>query len=272
MSIEVCIGNEGYYAEGELRDAWITLPKTDEEIRDFLSANGLQDPEHEEIYISDYDGVPFGLNSLFGEYTSLDQLNLLAKLMEKMPEDAEKVDKALGCGIDEPESALGLMNWIVQADEIPYYSYDYDGIGIKDQWGQTCLDRFSAEENYGYTLLEMNQALKEALDNDNEAMGAFDVERYGKICAMNGGVHLGECGYVPDDDMPDEDRYSLEEIGEMVDGGNPGGGGPGAPALDLIPDDGADLDAEALNARNVSAALVQQRRETVERPRPIPER
>lgn len=28
----VCIGNYGYYNEGELRDRWITLPKTDSEI------------------------------------------------------------------------------------------------------------------------------------------------------------------------------------------------------------------------------------------------
>lgn len=64
MSIDVCIGNYGYYNEGELRDAWISLPKTSKEIGDFLSAHGLQDPEHEEIYISDYDGVPFGLRGL----------------------------------------------------------------------------------------------------------------------------------------------------------------------------------------------------------------
>lgn len=35
--LNVCIGNYGYYNEGSLHDAWITLPKTEAEIRDFLS-------------------------------------------------------------------------------------------------------------------------------------------------------------------------------------------------------------------------------------------
>lgn len=42
MSIDVCIGNYGYYNEGELRDAWISLPKTTGEIRDFLSAQACK--------------------------------------------------------------------------------------------------------------------------------------------------------------------------------------------------------------------------------------
>ena len=58
--LNVCIGNYGYYNEGSLHDAWITLPKTEAEIRDFLHLNQLQDSQHEEIYISDYDGIPFG--------------------------------------------------------------------------------------------------------------------------------------------------------------------------------------------------------------------
>lgn len=48
--LNVCIGNYGYYNEGSLHDAWITLPKTEAEIRDFLHLNQLQDSQHEEIY------------------------------------------------------------------------------------------------------------------------------------------------------------------------------------------------------------------------------
>ena len=87
-TITVCIGNYGYYNESELRDRWITLPKTDAEIQQFLTDNGLQDAQHEEIYISDYDGIPFGFNygTIFSEYTHLDDLNLLAKQMELRPD------------------------------------------------------------------------------------------------------------------------------------------------------------------------------------------
>lgn len=77
--LSVCIGNYGYYNEGYLHDTWITLPKTEAEIRDFLHLNHLQDPLHEEIYISDYDGIPFGATQLFTEFCQLEDLNLLAK-------------------------------------------------------------------------------------------------------------------------------------------------------------------------------------------------
>jgi hypothetical protein len=51
--------------------------KATRERHDFLLAHSLQDPEHEEIYISNYDGVPFDLTNLFDEYTGLDDLNML---------------------------------------------------------------------------------------------------------------------------------------------------------------------------------------------------
>lgn len=215
MSIDVCIGNYGYYNEGELRDAWISLPKTSKEISDFLSAHGLQDPEHEEIYISDYDGVPFGLTNLFDEYTHLDDLNMLARQMEARPCAVETVKGALGCGIDEPGSVTGLMNWIEQADKIPYYAYDYTGAYARDEWGQTCIERLSADENYGYTVLEDTDLMR-MLEKDSDAMSAFDVERYGRFCSDSGNVQLGDKGYVDGmQDMPDEDRYTREELAEM---------------------------------------------------------
>lgn len=90
--LNVCIGNYGYYNEGSLHDAWITLPKTEAEIRDFLHLNQLQDSQHEEIYISDYDGIPFGTRLLFNEFCHLEDLNLLAKqLVTANPADLEKV-------------------------------------------------------------------------------------------------------------------------------------------------------------------------------------
>lgn len=195
MSIDVCIGNYGYYNEGELRDAWISLPKTSEEISDFLSAHGLQDPEHEEIYISDYDGVPFGLTGLFSEFTWLEDLNMLARQMEEREGAVEKVQGALDCGIDGPESVIGLMNWIEQADEIPYYAYGYTGAYARDEWGQTCIERLSAEENYGYTVLEDTDLMR-MLEKDSDAMSAFDVKRYGRLCSDSGDVQLGDKGYV----------------------------------------------------------------------------
>lgn len=207
-TIKVCIGNYGYYNEGELHDAWITLPKSDEEIRRFLTEHRLQDPMHEEIYISDYDGIPLGLNygGIFDENTSLDDLNLLAKQIQLNPEAAEQVEAALDCGIDLPDSIVGLMNWIEQSDEIPYYAYDFDGI-------EYC-QHDSAEEKMGRTMAELD-GTAEYLSNRN-LESYFNFEHYGRDLSMD--YSLGEDGYIDcTQDMPDEDYYSREELEEQIE-------------------------------------------------------
>ena len=50
--IDVCVGNWGYYSEGELRDTWMHLPMNPDEIEPWLRGHGLVDEEHEETYIS----------------------------------------------------------------------------------------------------------------------------------------------------------------------------------------------------------------------------
>lgn len=158
--LNVCIGNYGYYNEGSLHDAWITLPKTEAEIRDFLHLNHLQDPQHEEIYISDYDGIPFGTRLLFNEFCHLEDLNLLAKqLVTANPADLEKVGAWIQAN-DTPESLVGLMNLIEQADDIPFYSWGYDGAYDKDEFGSMIYTTMSPEKNYGHEMVELNEELK----------------------------------------------------------------------------------------------------------------
>lgn len=53
--LDVCVGNYGYYNEGELHDTWMRLPMDPDKIEPWLRSHGLFDEEHEEIYISDYD-------------------------------------------------------------------------------------------------------------------------------------------------------------------------------------------------------------------------
>ena len=125
-AFSVCIGNYGYYAEGELRDQYIALPASRAELGDFLEKSGLRDPMHEDIYASDYESEPFGLRSLFGECANIDQLNLLAsQLVEVDESDIEAVQNYLDCGGVEPTSILELMNMLEQADDLPVYRYDY---------------------------------------------------------------------------------------------------------------------------------------------------
>lgn len=117
--IDVCVGNWGYYSEGELRDTWMHLPMDPDEIEPWLRGHGLVDEEHEETYISDYDGLPFRCPQVFNEYARLDKLNVLAMQLTLLPEgDLAHIQAAIDHG--EPLSRLDeLMNLVAQADELP---------------------------------------------------------------------------------------------------------------------------------------------------------
>ena len=49
---DVCVGNYGYYNEGELHDTWMRLPMDPDKIEPWLRSHDLFDEEHEEIYIA----------------------------------------------------------------------------------------------------------------------------------------------------------------------------------------------------------------------------
>lgn len=215
--LNVCIGNYGYYNEGSLHDAWITLPKTEAEIRDFLHLNQLQDSQHEEIYISDYDGIPFGTRLLFNEFCHLEDLNLLAKqLVTANPADLEKVGAWIQAN-DTPESLVGLMNLIEQADDIPFYSWGYDGAYDKDEFGNMIYTTMSPERNYGYEMVEQNEELKHILDSSSQIESAFDYEKYGRAYTEGGEVTVLEDGYIDNcADGPDVDYYDRDELASLI--------------------------------------------------------
>lgn len=250
-TIRVSVGNYGYYAEGELRDAVLALPVEDDgAIREWLAAHGLYDGLHEEVYISDYiDGVPRGCSELFGEHTGLSDLNLLSKQMQAYPEQAARIYECLEAGIDAPDDLLGLMNWIAQAGDFPFYSYCYEHMGNLDEWGHPWDEHISAEEKMGWTLLEGQPALRSALD-ECDAWGAFDVERYGKKNSHY--CTLCDTGYIDKgQDFPDEDFYSREEIAEDIEAelSRAAAGAAGfASVQEAPPDLAADLEAAAARA------------------------
>ena len=69
-------------------------PWTDK-IEPWLRSHGLFDEEHEEIYISDYDALPFRCPEVFDEYAHLDELNVLAMQLALLPDGAlEHIDAA----------------------------------------------------------------------------------------------------------------------------------------------------------------------------------
>ena len=201
--IRVCIGNYGYYNEGELRDKWITLPKTDEEIERFLKENGLQDPLHEEIYISDYDGIPLGMpyGDVFSEYTRLEDLNLLSKQMQDAPDwKLERAAAAIEAGYVEPMRIEEVMNLIEQADDIALISWP-------DKF-----DYASDEERLAYAVVDE----RGGLDNLNRSVleRHFDRKKYGRSLDDEGFV-VGERGYL--DPGIAEIRNGLYDAGDIIE-------------------------------------------------------
>ncbi len=201
MSIKVCVGNWGYYNEGELHDAWIELPKQPEEIKSFLEDRRLLDDEHEEIYISDYDGVPFGLNDVFTEYTRLSDLNLLAAQLENTELDEDAI--AAYCNsCDAPKTVIELMNLIEQREEIPFYRYEEQGR--------------TPRESMGITAIDWNPQLKAVLASDPDIDYAFDYEVYGESFEQQ--FDLYENGYFDCcADYPLLDAFDRERFEEELD-------------------------------------------------------
>ena len=106
-----------------------------------------------------------------------------------------------------------VSNLLIQADEIPFYPFDYELAHVKDSWGETCLERMSPEENLAYTLLDGSSEMK-ALD-DAGLLAYFDFKAYGESAAHE--FHLAEEGYMPvDADWPDTDLYDRDEIAELA--------------------------------------------------------
>ena len=207
-TIDVCVGNYGYYNEGELKDKWISLPKTNKEIKEFLTSNGLLDEQHEEIYISDYDGLPFNFPTLFNEYTRLDDLNLLAMAMQQNPVATKLVKEFGDYGFDDPGSIMGLINWILQSDEIAFYPYDFDW-----DWNSNIRQSMDSDEKLGYQIASDSGLLGKL--EDLGVADFFDFESYGECYGQE--YIACETGYYDaTQSMPDKDWYTREEIIEML--------------------------------------------------------
>lgn len=137
---DVCVGNWGYYSEGELRDTWMHLPIDPDKIEPWLRSHGLVDAEHEETYISDYDGLPFRCPQVFDEYGRLDKLNVLAMQLTLLPEgDLAHIQAAIDYG------EIAVNNGYVDLCETCYVNKGGD-------W--PLLDEYSFEEIGGETVAE----------------------------------------------------------------------------------------------------------------------
>ena len=197
--ISICIGNYGAYNEGHLIDRWVDLPMPEDELNAIIAdmrreAEGITGTPCEEFYVSDYDGMPFGIShgGLFGELSPIHEVNMLAHVMESCPRGTEVVQDVLEAGYETPDDIVGLANWIAGADEIPYYGYDCP------EW---CDDAY---EKIGYTYLSCEPWYISMAHDGADAF--FDVAQYGEVVSQ--GLYLGDDGYV-DASLPFPDQHAL---------------------------------------------------------------
>lgn len=100
--VKVYITNLGKYNEGYLIGKWVELPASDEEIEEVLKEIGINQ-EYEEYFITDYECDFSGI--AVNEYSSIDELNRIAEILNELDEDEIKICGAImeneGCSIEE---------------------------------------------------------------------------------------------------------------------------------------------------------------------------
>ena len=211
----VYVANLGKYNEGESVGAWLELPVSQAELDRFLSERlGLEldpqvafekgmrgEPVYEEYAIHDTDISIPDLDIDVSEYSNLSDLNILAATLADHQEVNLEAVSLCADQIASDITPLQYANLIIQADEIPYYSYDFFGIEHSGTW--------SNEEKFGYTLLE-DSPVREYLE-EHDMFGYFDVEKYGRDNSQN--CTLTDDGYLDNAaDFPDVDFYDRDDL------------------------------------------------------------
>ena len=196
--LKIWIGNLGKYNEGELVGGWLELPKSKEQINEFLKNVVELDEEYEEYMINDYEtDLPYKVY----EYDSIKELNLLAKVAEDV-EDMDRVRAFVDAQGDL--SKLELMNVMKQENDIPYYTYADD------------VTNASKEHKFGYTMAELWGVARTLEENDLSIY--FDYEKYGEDRSVDTNVVLLEEGYIDlDDANVDLNYYTMTELIEEYD-------------------------------------------------------
>ncbi|MCI8310127.1 antirestriction protein ArdA [uncultured Clostridium sp.] len=197
--------NLAYYNEGYIAGDWIDLPQSPEVIDKYLKEVVKVDDEHEEYEIADIDNIePFPYSSI--QWASVKDINELAIIFSTL--DNFQKEAVLAHLVYEEEEYYGideLINICLQADNIAYYQYNFEGI-------EHC-ENCSPDVKMGYTMAE-----EIGLYYELEKLGAtnyFDFEKYGESYSYN--HQLLENGYLIQGDYDiDLNLYSKEEIQEKV--------------------------------------------------------
>lgn len=196
--------NLAYYNEGELVGGWLVLPQSPEDIDKYLKEVVKIDDEHEEYEIADVDEVPFPYESIqWGELHKINNLAIVYSTLNDRQKDAIQAHmEVIG---EEHYDINELINICLQADDIDYYEYSFEGI----EYNQDCFP----ELKMGYTMAEETGIYFEL--RKLGIIDYFDFERYGESYEYSD-YELFEKGYLINDYSIGADYYSSEEIKEKV--------------------------------------------------------
>lgn len=196
--------NLAYYNEGSIEGGWLDLPQSPEIIDKYLKEVVKVDDEHEEYEIADVDNTqPFPYDSI--QWSSVEKLNNLAVIYSKLNEFQREAIQAYLVYVGEEHYDISeLVNICLQADNINYYQYNFEGL----EYNRDC----SPELKMGYTMAEENgiymQLQKQGI------IDYFDFEKYGESFGYD--YELLKNGYlIPNDDI-NLQLFSEEEIEEKV--------------------------------------------------------
>lgn len=196
--------NLAYYNEGSIEGDWIDLPQSPEIIDRYLKEVVKVDDEHEEYEIADVDSIgPFPYDSI--QWSSVEGINNLAIIYSKLNNfQKEAIGAYLVYEGEEHYDINELVNICLQADDINYCQYNFDGL----EYNKDC----SSELKMGYTMAEENgiyiQLQKQGI------IDYFNFEKYGESFGYD--YELLNNGYlIPNFDL-DLELYSKDDIEKKV--------------------------------------------------------
>lgn len=193
LLIDAWIGNLGKYNEGELVGEWVTFPTDSETIQKTFENIGINE-EYEEFFIADYDLLDTpSLNSILGEYTSLEELNYLAFTLDDLsPDDLEKFDACIEYGVVSVGSLKDAINVAENMDCYVLYS------DIEDKYD---LGYYYVHEVGGYDL-----------DSMGNLSNYIDYEAFGRDIAYQQIGEFTSYGYLEEVDSMTTYYLSAHDI------------------------------------------------------------
>lgn len=186
--ISAYIGNLGKYNEGIIAAEPLRFPASTEEVQAVLSRIGVDGIRYEEIFIPDYETDVAGLRNRLGEGESIDELNYLASLLDKMDSgQMAKFEAAISLG----EYAGSVKDLINLTQNLDCYEF-YPEVQNEEELGRYLIDECGA------------------LDVPENIKDYFDYEAYGRDMFLNTTSDFAAGGYIENNESPFIEHYDGE--------------------------------------------------------------